>query len=167
MACRAVCFALTEADFNRLRAAKGKDEAVLEIAEEIDERCDEDWLCQLDKAWDGIHRVLTDGKLEWANGTYPLNHAILGGEQLHEGEDEIITLVTPAQAKDVAAALEIFTESDKEAGYRRINPHDYGVVPTQMSDDDREYVFAYLNDLTVFYRKAADAGRAVLFTVDQ
>lgn len=43
----------------------------------------EGYVCETDKARDAIHRYLTDGKLEFENGTDPLRLTILGGEQLH------------------------------------------------------------------------------------
>jgi hypothetical protein len=82
MACRAVLFAITATDVERLLAAT-EDESVREIVDDIEERWDESWLCELDKAWDGLHRCFTDGEIEIDNGEYPLNHAILGGKQVY------------------------------------------------------------------------------------
>ena len=33
------------------------------VQEEIEEPWDEEWLLEMDKAWDAIHRCLTDGRL--------------------------------------------------------------------------------------------------------
>lgn len=97
MACRGVHFAITGADAERLLAAPN-DGAVLGIVQdEIDERWDEDWLFQSDKAWDAIHRCLTDGTLGPDGGSYPLKLAVLSGRQLHEGEGYIVSLVKPAE----------------------------------------------------------------------
>ena len=112
MVCRAVLFAITDKDVTRLLAAQGNDEAIIEIVDKIKEDWEEAWLCQLDKAWDGIHRCLTDGELGWDNGKYPLNHAILGGKQLHNGDDEIVALVLPHQVKEVADALQSIDDND-------------------------------------------------------
>jgi len=35
-----------------------------------------------DKAREAMHRALADGQLSWDGGTYPLNHVVLGGEDL-------------------------------------------------------------------------------------
>ncbi len=167
MACRAVLFALTDSDVNYLNEAQG-DEALEEfVLETLEDRWDEEWLCELDKAWDGIHRTLTDGELGWDNGEYPLNHAILGGRQLHEGDDYIFTLVSPAQVADVAKALQEINEDKLRERYFKINRENYGFVPEQVSDEDYEYVAGWFEELKPFYAKAAAAGRSVLFTVDQ
>ncbi len=166
MACRAVLFAITDADVSRFLAAEG-DAAVMEVVESIEEQWDEEWLCYLDKSWDGLHRCFTDGELGYDNGEYPLNHAILGGKQLHERDDYIIALVMPEQVKDVAKALQTIAEADLKTRYWRINRNNYGFVPDQLCTEDLEYIEEYLAEVKPFYAKAAKATRAVVFTVDQ
>jgi hypothetical protein len=64
MACRGVHFAITKIDGDRLLTASD-DHAVLHIIQDdIEERWDEDWLYQSDKAWDANHRCLSDGTLD-------------------------------------------------------------------------------------------------------
>lgn len=53
-----VHFALTAAQLKRIRAARGDDDAVLELLEEIEDAWDAEWLVQSDKAWDAMHRAL-------------------------------------------------------------------------------------------------------------
>jgi len=104
MACRGVLFAITQEEAQRLRAAAGNDEAVLNIVqEEIEQAWDEAHLCETDKAWDAIHRCLGNGTL--ARGKGPLSLCILGGQQLHRDPNYIISLLTPEQVKAVANAL--------------------------------------------------------------
>jgi hypothetical protein len=57
-----VHFALVEKDARRMQRARGND-ALQEVLEEIEERWDRRWLQETDKAWDAIHRCLTDGYL--------------------------------------------------------------------------------------------------------
>ncbi len=166
MSCRAVLFALTEDEATQFLRAKG-DDAVEEVVEEIEERWDEEWLCELDKSWDSIHRALTDGELGCDNGEYPLNHAILGGQQLYEGNDYIITFVQPAQVADVARALQGISAAEFRERYFRINRDNYGAAPNRVSEEDYEYSAGWFEELRPFYAKAAAAGRAVAFTVDQ
>jgi hypothetical protein len=166
MACRAVLFAITEADVSRLLEAKG-DDAVLEIVDEIEEEWDERWLCQLDKAWDALHRCFTDGELGFDNGAYPLNHALLGGRQLYTGEDYIIALVLPQQVADVAQALQAIDEEELEKRYWCINRDNYGFAPNELCAEDLEYMLSWFAGLKPFYAKAAASGHAVIFTVDQ
>jgi hypothetical protein len=108
---------------------------LLEVVEEIEERWDEEWLCELDKSWDGIYRSLTDGELEYDNGLYPLNHAILGGQQLYDGDDYIIAYVEPAKVGDVALALQGISDDNLRTQYWKINSKNYGSSP---GTNDRE-----------------------------
>ena len=167
MACRAVLYALTNTNAEQLLNIQG-DKALEEfVIEDIGENWDEEWLCDLDKSWDGIHRTLTDGELEWDNGEYPLNHAIMGGRQLYEGDDYIFTFVSPAQVADVAKAVNSVSDDEFRERYFKINRENYGFVPEQVSEKDYEYIAGWFEELKPFYAKAAAAGRAVLFTVDQ
>jgi hypothetical protein len=118
---------------------------------------------ETDKAWDAIHRSLTDGGLEWNNGSYPLNHVILGGEPLYSGDDYVISLKSPEQVQDIAAALASVTRETLREGYDRLDPAEYGV---DLSDDDFEYTWDWFTGLKEFYQRAAAEYYAVLFTVD-
>jgi hypothetical protein len=119
---------------------------------------------ETDKAWDAIHRSLTDGALGWDNGSYPLNHVILGGELLYEEDDYILSLKSPEQVRAIAAALPAVTKEKLRAGYDAIDPGNYGMP---LSDDDFEYTWESFQGLVEFYARAAAAGLSVLFTVDQ
>jgi hypothetical protein len=104
MSCRGVYFALTEDDVKKLIAADG-DEAVVEvIQEDIEKRWDKDWLQETDKAWDAMHRCLTDGTLK-CKGKSILEKCVLGGKQLHKGCDYIVSFLTPNEVKEVSEAL--------------------------------------------------------------
>jgi len=105
MSQRGVFFALLEADAARLQNARTDADLLAIIQDDIEERWDVTWLFQADKAWAGLHRCLTDGRLEFANGTYPLNACVLGGEQLHRGDGYIVSLLRPEQVRAVADAL--------------------------------------------------------------
>jgi hypothetical protein len=162
MASRAVLFAIEAEVEQRLLGASG-DAAVMEVIAAVEETWDKEWLCQLDKAWDAIHRSLTDGKLEWDNGMYPLNHAIIGGRQMYAGEDYVVAYVQPDQVKDVAKALGLVNEAALKRGYDAIDPSDYHYAGWE---DDFEYMLGWYQYLPGFYQKAASAERAAIFTVD-
>lgn len=167
MACRGVLFAITNADVRALlsaRMAANRDEAVWEVIEEIEERWEEDWVMETDKSWDSMHRCLTDGKLEFENGDYPLNHCILGGTQLYDGEDYIISLKTPQQVRDVAAALKNIGEADLRKWHDKIERETY---PGTVDEVNFEYTWSWFRGLPEFYANAAEAKRSVIFTVDQ
>lgn len=164
MACRGVHFALTADEEQRLLAAVGDDDAVVElIQEEIEERWDADWLQETDKAWDAIHRCLTDGSLSF-DATNARHKCILGGRQLYSGADYIISYLAADEVREVADAIGPFGEAELRERYFKIDEDDYGVP---VSDQDFEYTWGWFEPLKAFFAKAADAGRSVVFSVDQ
>ena len=82
MACRGVLFAITDHKISKLEAAQGDDEVMNVVQMEIEQPWDETWLYQLDKTWDAIHRCVTDGRIGFTNGEFPLGLCIRGGRQL-------------------------------------------------------------------------------------
>jgi hypothetical protein len=164
MACRGVHFALTDEQYKKVKSISNDDELIDLIQEEIEEDWDEDWLRETDKAWDAIHRCLTDGSLSFDSGPYPLSLVILGGKQLHQGDDYIISLVEPEQVKDVAKAI---CDVDKDVlytGYKNIKQVDYD---GEIGEEDFDYTWSWFKELPSLFIKAAKQNRAVLFTVDQ
>ncbi len=158
-------FAITAEDACRLKAAKGDDAQVLYIVQdEIEAAWDTEHLCETDKAWDAIHRCLTNGRLEYGRVEYPRNLCILGGEQLHAGDDYIVSLLSPDQVKEASAALKRITREWFRARYFDIDPDEYG--PT-FGDEDFEYTWDWFEGVRKFYAKAATNGRWTIFTVDQ
>ena len=165
MACRGVHFAITDEDLEALRRADS-DEALVEvIQEEIEERWEKDagFVCETDKAWDAIHRCLTDGRLEYRNGSLPLRLCILGGEQLFSGDDYIVSLVTNEKLRDLADALSKISPEFIGERYSEL-PSDY---QTEKSQEDCQYTWDWFSDLPGFFDPAASSGRHVIFTVDQ
>jgi hypothetical protein len=123
------------------------------------ERC-----AELDKSWDALHRSLTDGKLEWVNGTFPLNHVILGGQQIYHEDDYIMSLKTPEQVERIAVDVATISKEDLRKGYNKIDSKDYGL---DLTDEDFEYTWDWFQNSLDFWKKAASEKRFVLFTVDQ
>jgi hypothetical protein len=163
MACRGVYFALTADESKQLLAAED-NEAVLASLESIARKGDEAWLQTTDKCWDAMHRALSNGTLYYDEGEYPLNHAVLGGEHLYDGDDYIVSYVPPKEVKDVAAALEPLTEQEFRRRYDAIDPDDYD---GEHGEVDFQATWEHLRFVRDLYRKAASAGRAVVFKVDQ
>jgi len=163
MACRGVHFAILLDQAERLMAACD-DVSLMKQIEQLEEGWDVDHLAESDKAWDAIHRTLTDGKLEFGNGEYPLNHCVLGPRQLYSGNDYIVSLVMPAEVVDVTRALEALDINSIRERYDSIVPKDYA---PEYGSEDREYIVEWFRQVKGFYHKSASEGRAVLFTVDQ
>jgi hypothetical protein len=160
---RGVLFTVDEEGQQRLRAAAGDDELLVETAQELEMTAADDD-CPTDKAWDAIHRCLTDGRLGFNNGAYPLNAAVLGGRQLHQGDDYIVSYLTADQVRDVAAAVANVDEAWFRRQYWAIDPDDYG---PEHGEVDLEYTVRFFADLVRFFARAAQATRATVFVVDQ
>src|SRR5512143_3610702 len=128
------------------------------IVEAIEEDWDEEFVEETDKAWDAMHRALSDGSLNPAGGSFPLNRAILGGKHLHRGERYIVALVTKDEVPAVARALVAIDDDGMRQRYRKLVPRDYAA---EYGDDDREYTVDYFRCVTDLYARAAKAGRAV------
>jgi hypothetical protein len=163
MACRGVHFAPTDDAARRLLAAED-NAAVLAVVEELEEAWDEAWLAQSDKAWDAMHRCLSNGTLFYDEGEYPLNRSVLGGRHLYDGDDYVVSYVAPNEVKDVAAALASITKADFRARYDLIDRDDYD---GEHGEEDFDYTWAGFQVVRDLYTKAAAAGRSVVFTVDQ
>ena len=163
MSARGVHFAVTAVQEKQLLAVKS-DRRLMELVEEIEEAWEKPFVVETDKAWDAIHRCLTDGSLLYVSGEYPLNHCVCGGRQLFRGRDYTVSFVSAAQVKDVAAALARITRAWMRKRYDRIDPEDYDEV--EMGDEDFGYTWENFLDVRRFYKRAAAAGRAVIFTVD-
>ena len=167
MGCLGVHFALDEDDVNALKS-QASDSARLDyLQEEIEERYFgdlRDWLAESDKAWDAIHRTLTDGTIGWDNGTFPLSHVILGGEVIYDPDDYIMTLKTPWEVQEIAKALLQLSEDQFRQRYFRIDPEDYGFPVNQ---DDCDYTWSWFQGVRDLYDRAAKANRYILFTASQ
>jgi len=164
MACRGVHFAIDLKIYEKLLSAKSDGDLIEIIQEEIEEKWDEEWLRETDKSWDAIHRCLTDGNLEWQNGSFPLNAVILGGKQLHEGDDYIVSVVPPQQVPFVAQALEKIDQATLKKGYDNIDQLSYD---TEVSEEDFKYTWNWFKELPSLFSKAGESGRAIIFSVDQ
>jgi hypothetical protein len=162
MSARGVHFAVTPAQEKQLLAAKS-DRKLMELVEEIEAVWEKPFVCETDKAWNAIHRCLTDGTLLYVSGDYPLNHCICGGRQLYRGRDCTVSYVSPTQVKDVASALAKLTKTWMRKRYDQLDPEEYDEV--EMGDEDFDYTWEGVLDLRRFYKMAAEADRAVIFTV--
>lgn len=160
-----VHFALTKADLATVQTFDDPDDLVEFLTGDLEERylAKGRWAYQSDKAWEAIHRCLTDGKLLYAKGPFPLAYAVLGGEPLDAGEDYTACLVQPAQVRLAGAALLEVTEPWLRTRYATLRRTSYR---SYMSDEDLLYTWENLVGLRGFFARAAKAGRAVLFTTD-
>ena len=162
MVCRGVHFALTPEEAHRLLDETHNNEELLAVLIEIEERWDKKWLQPTDKAWDAIHRCLTDGRLRY--GDSPLHLPILGADNLYEGTAWIINALLPEEVQLAAEAIRGIDRRWMCRKYWQIDPKDYG---SALSEGDFDYTWAWFKPLKRFFQKAARHGRYVVFTVDQ
>jgi Domain of unknown function (DUF1877) len=156
MSYRGVHFALTQEDLGKILAAKSDEELLGAITDGVEERWDEEWLAQTDKAWDAIHRCLTDGRLAYDNGSDPLRLCILGGQQLCAGDDYIFSLKKPRECAALSDALARIDIDWMRERYFAIPSQDFGGDPTE---EDFEYTWDWFTGLDKFYERAARANR--------
>jgi len=167
MGCLGVHFALSEEEVGQLRSFSSEQERLEHLQESIEEAYLEEFrefTAESDKAWDALHRALADGELTWEGGTYPLNHAVLGGELLYTQDDYIMSLKDPAQVRDIAGALEAMDRDELRRRYFAIDADGYD---SELSEEDFEYTWESFEDVRDLYARAAKEGRYVLFTADQ
>jgi hypothetical protein len=162
-----VHFSLDAAEAAALQAIEDEQARLEYMQENFEERyldAPQTHAAESDKAWDAMHRALSDGRLTWDGGAFPLNHAVLGGTLLYTADDYIMSLKTPAQVKAIAAALDALDEAAFRQRYDRIDAKDYGA---DLSDEDFQYTWEWFQNVRGLYRRAAAADRFVLFTADQ
>lgn len=166
MSCLGVLFSLDHETVLQLKS-RDSDGRLDYLKTEIEEtfmNMHPDKFAELAQSWDALHRSLTDGHLAFDNGKFPLNHVILGGENLYEKDDYIMTLKTPEQVQHIALAVEMIDADTLKNGYHKINQDDYGI---ELSTEDFEYTWTWFKESKDFWKIAASEMRYVLFTVDQ
>lgn len=167
MACLGVHFALSGDDVALLLSKKNNEERLALIQEDIEGRYFEEpgrYVAQSDKAWDAMHRALSDGLLSYDAGQYPFNHVVLGGQLLYSEDDCIISLKTLEQVRDVALVIARRTQEQIREQHDPINPQEYGF---DLTDEDFRYTWQYFQEVCTLFQTAAAEGRHVLFTPDQ
>lgn len=161
-----VHFALTESQRDELLAFE-TDEGRMAYVEEIEEAWEEDNLQETNKAWDAIHRCLTDHppklpELESNRGEYPLNLCILGGRPVIDDDlGSIIMLIEADEVRDLANALDSI---EKEWMAKKYYTYCNGAWP-EYGEEDLGYTWEYFVELREFFRAAATKGLCVIFTV--
>lgn len=167
MSCLGVHFALTEKDVATLQAFEDEQDRLLHLEEVLEERYlvePKTYAAESDKAWDAMHRALSDGQLTWEGGTFPLNHTVLAGKLLYTDDDYIMSLKTPEQVTAIAAALESLTEAEFRRRYDQIDSQSYD---GELDDEDFAYTWEWFQNVRELYSRAAAEHRYVLFTADQ
>ncbi|QQD12669.1 YfbM family protein [Sphingobacterium sp. UDSM-2020] len=169
MSCLGVLFSLDEKEVEKLKSYDADSERLEYLQHGIEEIYFEkfpDRIAELDKSWDGLHRSLTDGKYGFNNGEFPLNHVILGGEILYNGNDYIMTLKCPKEVQEIAKAVKNITKEVLKKGYEQISADDEDYADF-ISEEDFQYTWDWFSNSIAFWELAAKENRYVLFTADQ
>ena len=139
------------------------------ISDELEDLYFEDYperTAELENSWDAVHRSLTDGSLCFDCSGFPLGGVVLGGEILYyDGEqynDYVITAKPPLMVSELSKNLDKLTKAQFKRGYESIDD----TYPDELSKDDMECSWEYLEDAVPFFRFAAKHGLWVLFTAE-
>ena len=159
MAFRGTFYALSPAHKRGLLASED-DAAVLAYLRGLGDADTE----VLDGAWEPLHRSLTDGYCRTDNGDHPLALAVLGGRQLHDGEDHIVSYVAPGEVHELIEALDEIDEAEFADRYFLIDEEDYDVL---LDDEGLKVAWAAFTTVRDFYERAAARGHASIFVVEQ
>jgi hypothetical protein len=173
MACLGVHFAVTAEVAARLSQDWPHTADVIAFLEYLETQRPtlqaEGWVQPTENAWDGIHRCLTDGTL--TTGDTPSHLCILGATERFWVRREngtlewIVNLLEPSEVWRAATAIREIERGDLRQRYDRIDPESFYWF--HMSEDDFEYTWDWFQALQAFFQRAADAGRWVVFRVDQ
>jgi len=170
MACRGVFFALTKEEEAKLLAAPNSDAVVEIITEEVEERWDREWLVEMDKSWDAIHRCLGDGSLSRSQSSLT-SKAVLGGRQLTSHADWIMSYLTADEVKQVAAAIAVINQLEFRRRYFALKKtflwFDRTDYDGPIGEEDFEYSWSNFEEMRLFFAKVAVVGRSIVFSVDQ
>jgi hypothetical protein len=162
MAALGVHFALTDqlADLiNQLAEAE-------EVADLMDDHFEDltsgGWTLESGKGWDPIHRCLTGGTMRYGEG--PESLCILGSGLIWGSDDWIVNFLDPDEVREVATYLGGLGEADLRQGYACIDHHDYLFIK---NEEDFQQTWRLFQELRVFYKRAAESGRWMVFLADQ
>jgi hypothetical protein len=163
MAALGVFFAVTK-DLGNQACAQADAEAVADLMDDHHTALSAaGWVQSTDRAWDAIHRCLTDGRLEHG---YDVEHScVLGsGEFGYDSEDWIINVLDADEVREAAEYLRGIGEAELRQRYAAIDPASYCF---RKSPEDFESTRHWFAQLRAFYQRAAEAGRWVVFLADQ
>ena len=111
--------------------------------------------------WETLHRCLSDGTLDPNGGKPPLNHCVLGGRQMYDGNDRVVSLVRPDIVPQVATAL-----SEVNEGWFRDRFESTAAAAGNDPFDQETCADAYdlIESMRRLFEIAAEQNGAVVFT---
>lgn len=112
-------------------------------------------------AWDPLHRLMTDGELDPSGGDFPQNHVVLGGRQLHHGDDFSAILIRPDMVGFVSEAINELTQAEVREKFEALPPS----YAKPRTEKDFAELWLAVQKMRVFFDAAAENLEAVVFTV--
>lgn len=163
MAGHGVLFALTPPEEARLLGLPDARSRVAWAANELEERWDANWLHAMDNLWFPVHFCL-HGSSDYPHpGSPPEAKVIFGGRPLGVSNVYSIDYKDAELARRIARALGMMREDAVWARAGLVDRKEYdGPNGSAM----QLAVVDAIHELEDFYRRASDAARAVIFTVD-
>lgn len=135
-------------------------------AEEEDDDHESLGVVDVDKAWHGLHFLLTTIA---GDEDAPLAQAIFGGMDVGDSDGDIpARLLDPAEVSEIAAALATVTVEQLREAY---DPEDmdedeiYPSIWVRDGDEALDYLLHHFPTLVGFYRDAAARGQAALLRI--
>lgn len=141
-----VLYALTESEMRHLLEQPDKPEYVATVLDRTFAISQREFTGDLAEGWYGVYQLLT---------SVDLPTAITGESCLAIDQHRLITSASPPHVAAVARQLSSLTRDAALRAFETLPP----------GEDDFDYVWAWLEALTRFYRRAAAAGRHVIFTL--
>jgi hypothetical protein len=148
LACRGVLFALSPEDEARVLGCTSDVELLKLVQEGIEQRWEDEHLAETDKAWDAMHRCLTNGELSW--DATPLGLCILGGGPLYrDTQTYVVSYKTNTQVREVAqASAQVGKDWLRERYFSLTSDYDF-----PLSEEDFEYTWEYFEAFGTSTRK--------------
>ena len=125
-----------------------------------DEVQESDTFLDVDKAWHGVHFLLTGSTLE---GEAPLCWVVLGGEAI--GEDVgygPARFVSAEEVKQINEAISNIDSSELIARFDAAALNRAEIYPDGWKSDDADYLVGAFQDIKKFYSAAAEKNQCVI-----
>ncbi|MDF1497123.1 MAG: YfbM family protein [Patescibacteria group bacterium] len=117
----------------------------------------------IDKAWEGIHFLLTGSN--WEGGEPPLAYVVMGGVAI--GDDigyGPARYIEAQKVKEIYDAFKDITEEDLKNRFdpEKIKKAEIYPFASSCSNEDFDYLLGHFRSLKDFYKKTVEQGNAML-----
>ncbi len=157
-------FAITESEISKIKAINSDIDKIDYMQELEDKYYDEypERIAELDTSWEALHRALCDGALNRESGTYPLNHVILGGQNLlnDENDDYYLIYKDLKHVLRISKALDSVSEKTIHKGFFKIDQNTYEY---EVSEEEFELMMDWYPGVVEIYNLAVKQNLFILF----